>query len=71
MSGSQSDAGLVPFEPAPGRVKDALQVEAQVRFFGEQDHGDQLRRLFEAPSRLPTSALHEVVSEEGWILGVL
>lgn len=61
---------LVRIEAAPGRVKDALQVEAQVRYFGEQDHRGGLRKLFEAPARLDAVRLADALSEEGWILGV-
>lgn len=61
---------LVAVDVEPARVKDALQVEAQVRFLGEQDARGELRRLFEAPSRLAPADLAKVVSEEGWILGV-
>jgi len=61
---------LVPIRPEPGRVKDALQVEAQARFLAEEDSAGRLHLLFEAPARQLQTALVDVLAEEGWILGV-
>jgi len=61
---------LVPIQAAPGRVKDALQVEAQALRFAELDRRRELEALFEVPARLSPAMLADVLSEEGWILGV-
>jgi precorrin-8X/cobalt-precorrin-8 methylmutase len=66
---------LADADPAPaGReqlemIKDEAQVRAVVRWLRSVDGSGGLRRLLGAPARLPPSAHHDVLAEEGWILG--
>jgi hypothetical protein len=53
-----------------GAIKDKLQVEATVRGFASHDGDGTLQQRLEVPARLPSRERVQVMSEEGWILGV-
>jgi hypothetical protein len=61
--------GIVTIETVPGRVKDAVQVAALVKHFGQLDERDELGRLFDTPKGLDAKAVADCTEEEGWILG--
>ncbi len=61
---------LVPFEAAPGQVKDEAQVIAQALHLAQHDAAGTLDGLFAVPAALPAARRRDVEREEGWILGV-
>ncbi|MBO0815803.1 MAG: hypothetical protein J2P30_11780 [Actinobacteria bacterium] len=73
--------GIVRLQPAAagwapaGRgqsemIKDEAQVRFVVRWLRSADGSGSLRERLVAPQRLPVSARHDVLTEEGWILGL-
>lgn len=61
--------GIVTIEMSRGLVKDAAQVAALVKHFGQLDETGELDRLFGAPKGLDAQALADCTEEEGWIFG--
>jgi hypothetical protein len=61
--------GIVAIETRPGLIKDAAQVAALVKHFGQLDEAGELGRLFGSPEGLDAQALADCTEEEGWILG--
>jgi precorrin-8X/cobalt-precorrin-8 methylmutase len=53
----------------PEMIKDEAQVCAVVHWLRSADRSGGLGMLLAAPTRLPPDAHHDVVAEEGWILG--
>lgn len=53
----------------PGTIKDEAQVRTVVHWLRSADRSGGLERLLGAPARLPPAACHDVLAEEGWILG--
>ncbi|MEO1551163.1 MAG: precorrin-8X methylmutase [Pseudomonadota bacterium] len=61
---------LVPFEPAPGEIKDQAQVRSTAARFAQLDRDGQLARLFEGPQDITAPQRTQIVKEEAWILGL-
>jgi hypothetical protein len=61
---------LLPTRPAPGEVKDAVQVRTMAVHFAALDDVGELSTLFAGPAYLPPEDRETIEREEGWTLGV-
>ena len=61
---------LIEVDPAPGEVKDEVQVRELAQFFAQKDSDGMLSDLLAQPLRLAGEERRAVLREEGWILGV-
>jgi hypothetical protein len=60
---------LAPGRNAAAAIKDEDQVRAMVAWLRSLDDRGWMEELLRTPPGLPPRALHEVLSEEGWIAG--
>lgn len=61
---------LFPLFPRPGEIRDEAQVRTVVQLCRHLDKRGALQRFLSAPEALDPSARAEVLSEEGWIMGL-
>ena len=68
LAAEVSLTGVKP-APQPGEARDAALVRALAEHFAKLDEAGKLGALFAPPKGVPAGTVHDVETEEGWILG--